>query len=195
MLCSGCLRGFPPEVQIDTVRSDAIGHLCAALSVAPARHAMARRLGGTAAPAAVAQAIEHGIAVWSEARGRQYARKLYSILWALHCDPGLLGRADPWDLAYLREESLIQQQQIAGAASGSGAAPCQERKLQQINAEMDLLQARLKERVEAVSVVAKRACPRCGSHETERIAVQTRSADEGMTQMLQCTSCGQRVRI
>lgn len=212
MLCSGCPKGFPGEPPIAAMRSAAIGHLAAALSEPAARAAMARRLGDPAASeTVVAQAIEHGVAVWSEARGRQYARKLYSILWALRCDPNLLARADPWDFAFLREESLIHAQappptfhagtsrsdQAAAAAPAAPAAPhqSQERKMQQVTGMIDALQEALKKRVERVSVVAKRACPRCGSHETERIAVQTRSADEGMTQMLQCTACGQRVRI
>jgi DNA-directed RNA polymerase subunit M/transcription elongation factor TFIIS len=203
MMCSGCPKGFPAEPPIDSMRRDAIVHLSGALAEGPARAALGRRLGGGAAtaaapsPWAVARAIEHGVAVWSEARSRQYARKLYSILWALRCDPALLARADPWDLAFLREESLIHAQG-AGRRAEQPQQPQQppsQEPLQQVTAMLDALQETLKKRVERVSVVAKRACPRCGSHETERIAVQTRSADEGMTQMLQCTACGQRVRI
>lgn len=209
MLCSGCVRGFPEEPEVDTMRRDAIRHLSATLSEAAVRAAMHRRLGDAATPEAVAHVVEHGIAVWSEAKARQYARKLYSLLWALRSEPNLLARADPWDLAFLREESLIQSSSWAAGneagavalATSTAASPqgslqnAQERNLQHINEIVDKLQAELKERVERVSVVAKKACPRCGSHETERIAVQTRSADEGMTQMLQCTACGQRVRI
>jgi DNA-directed RNA polymerase subunit M/transcription elongation factor TFIIS len=192
MLCSGCAKGYPEEPGIDEVRREAIVHLAGVLAEPAARQAMARRLGDAAKPTSVAMVIEHGIAVWSEAKCKQYARKLYSILWALRCEPLVLSRADPWDLAFLREESLIQTVPEEGSSSLQNA---HDHKLQEIGAMIDALQRELKERVEKVSVVAKRACPRCGSNETERIAVQTRSADEGMTQMLQCTSCGQRVRI
>jgi hypothetical protein len=217
MLCSGCSRPYPEEPAIGDVRRDAILHLARAVSDPKALAAARKRVGGDAARAeAVAGVIEHGVAVWSEARGRQYARKLYSILWALRCDPALLARVDPWDLAFIKEESLIQPPQQTHASGGGGggggngganagppsgaranAGPLltNERRVHEVQAMVDALQEKLKARVEAVSVIAKRACPRCGSSETERIAVQTRSADEGMTQMLQCTSCGQRVRI
>jgi len=131
-------------------------------------------------PAAVARAIEHGIAVWSENKARPYARKLYSILAALRVEERLLVRHEPWEIAFLREETLIREESSAA-----------QQTLAAVTARLDALEAQLKSRIEQ----PRRPCPRCGSTDMERIAVQTRSADEGMTMMLQCTSCHQRVRI
>jgi DNA-directed RNA polymerase subunit M/transcription elongation factor TFIIS len=129
---------------------------------------------------AVARAAEHGIAVWSETKARPYARKLYSILAALRCEERLLVRHEPWELAFLKEESMIREDSSAIHQT-----------LATLNSKLDALETQLKSRIEQ----PRRPCPRCGSTDMERISVQTRSADEGMTNMLQCTHCNQRVRI
>jgi DNA-directed RNA polymerase subunit M/transcription elongation factor TFIIS len=155
-------------------RAAAIGNLDRALSRGTNLPARFR------STAAVARAIEHGIAVWSEGKAKPYARKLYSILAALRVEERLLARHEPWELAFLKEETLIREESSAA-----------QQTLAAVTARLDALEAQLKARIEK----PRRACPRCGSTDMERIAVQTRSADEGMTMMLQCTSCQQRVRI
>lgn len=132
--------------------------------------------------ARIAVAIEHGICVWSEAKARPYSRKLYSILWALRQDVAVtLSRAEPWDLAFLKEDSLLKNEKTAEANTALAA----------LTAKMDRLEATLKARLSA----PRRSCPRCGCKDMERIALQLRAADEGMTTMLQCTNCSQRIRI
>lgn len=132
-----------------------------------------------------AGAIEHGIAVWSEAKTKTYRRKLYSILWAMRDDPNLFTRFDPWDLAYIKEDLLL----VADSAAASSSGP-----LSVVEVVSDLEKA-LKERlVLHKGSSSQRACTRCGSTDLERIALQLRSADEGMTQMMQCTSCNHRFK-
>jgi DNA-directed RNA polymerase subunit M/transcription elongation factor TFIIS len=133
----------------------------------------------------VASAIEHGIAVWSEGRSKPYRRKLYSILWAIRNERRLFVRHDPWDLAWIKEDSLISNSTSASSAASSIALSA---KMQQTIA---MIENDLKEQLKQFSL---RRCPRCRSEDLERIAVQIRSADEGMTQMMQCTSCFHRFR-
>lgn len=183
MILSG-LNVQEPSVLSMPAREEAISNLNRALLRPRAGQAASSssfpippRLAG--APA-VARAIEHGIAVWSEGKAKPYARKLYSVLAALRCEDRLLQRHEPWELAFLKEESLIREESTV-----------MQQSLASLTAKLDSLEAQLKTRISQ----PRRACPRCGSKDMERISVQTRSADEGMTMMLQCTSCQQRVRI
>jgi DNA-directed RNA polymerase subunit M/transcription elongation factor TFIIS len=135
-----------------------------------------------------AAAIEHGIAVWSEAKSKSYRRKLYSILWAMRNDSHLFSRYDPWDLAYVKEDLLLPVSHSTAEphthAHDHSAAD---------DETISALEKMLKERLRCLEVKV-RACPKCGSTELERIALQLRSADEGMTQMMQCTSCNHRFK-
>ena len=184
----------------------------------------------------LAAAVEHGIAVWSENKPRVYARKLYSVLWALRAEvqageaeegmpqsgggvrqrggggkrgaagassssapapvssTTLFRRFEPWELAFAREESLVaaREDTMGGMGTGmSGSGDQGGSSLAALLAKLDALEVKLKEQI----TQPRRRCPRCGSVDMERIAVQTRSADEGMTMMLQCTACQQRIRI
>lgn len=134
----------------------------------------------------IASAIEHGIAVWSEGRSKPYRRKLYSILWAIRNERRLFAKHDPWELAWVKEDSLISNSGTTKRDTDSSVAL--SAKLQQT---ISLIEKDLKEQLKQFSL---RRCPRCRSQDLERIAVQTRSADEGMTQMMQCTSCYHRFR-
>lgn len=131
-----------------------------------------------------ASAIEHGVAVWSEAKTKTYRRKLYSILWAMRNDPNLFTRFDPWDLAYVKEDLLLVSDSASSASSHLS-----------IGEVIGDLEKALKERLNLhKSSSSQRKCSRCGSTDLERIALQLRSADEGMTQMMQCTSCNHRFK-
>jgi DNA-directed RNA polymerase subunit M/transcription elongation factor TFIIS len=174
--------GFTPSVPVSDaltpeIRTRALRSLHAAL-------------GGTEAGAAAradparALAIEFGIAMWSECRTRPYARKLYSVLWALRHPPSaemLLARCEPCEVAFVREDTMMKHEE-AGEGNAAVAA---------LQARLDALEAALKTRLTA----PRRSCPRCGCKDMERIALQLRAADEGMTTMLQCTQCSQRIRI
>jgi len=139
-----------------------------------------------------ASAIEHSILVWSERRSRQYVRKLYSILWVIRKDPTILRRFDPWDIAYVKEDMMTTE---AESATREDDASGGESMLNTIRPKISQLETVLKERVKAAMASSrKRKCPRCGSEDLERIALQLRSADEGMTTMMQCTSCSHRFR-
>lgn len=136
------------------------------------------------AAADVARAMEHGIAVWSQARSRPYSRKLYSLFWVLRHEPSaaaLLTRHQPWEVAFVKEDSMMREQRDKAQSSAVAA----------LGQKLDRLEATLKSRLTA----PRRSCPRCGCRDMERIALQLRAADEGMTTMLQCTNCSQRVRI
>jgi DNA-directed RNA polymerase subunit M/transcription elongation factor TFIIS len=136
-----------------------------------------------------ASAIEHGIAVWSEGRSKPYRRKLYSILWAIRNERKLFARHDPWDLAWIKEDALISSglsSKITRDHDSSSIALSTK-----LHGTITHIEADLKEQLKRFTL---RRCPRCQSQDFERIAVQTRSADEGMTQMLQCTACNHRFK-
>lgn len=176
------VSGLPqPETQAlsPEARLRAVGSLEQALLRSASRESTRR----FTSPRAAAMAIEHGVAVWSETKAKPYARKLYSILWALRCEDRLLSRHDPWELAFVREESLVREEEAKTAGIQQTVAA--------LSAKLDALEVQLKARIQE----PRRPCPRCGSTDMERIALQTRSGDEGMTTMLQCTHCHQRVRI
>lgn len=139
-----------------------------------------------------AGAIEHGIAVWSEGKSKQYSRKLYSLLYSIRKDPGVFRRFDPWDLAYVKEEVLM----IRTASDEDGIRnPHIDLLETHVKPRLAKLEEVLKERVRKASgSVRSRTCPRCGSPDLERIALQLRSADEGMTTMMQCTVCNHRFK-
>jgi DNA-directed RNA polymerase subunit M/transcription elongation factor TFIIS len=130
----------------------------------------------------IASAIEHGMAVWSEGRSKPYRRKLYSILWAIRNEKKLFAKYDPWDLSWIKEDVLISNSR--NREHNINLSPC-------FNDLISRVESDLKLQLQKFSV---RRCPRCKSQDLERIAVQTRSADEGMTQMLQCTSCNHRFK-
>jgi hypothetical protein len=135
-----------------------------------------------------AAAIEFGIALWSEFKTRPYARKLYSILWTLRHPPSaeqLLTRCEPCEVAFVREDTMM------GFAAGAGDVREGGADLAALSSKLDALEAALKTKLTA----PRRSCPRCGCRDMERIALQLRAADEGMTTMLQCTQCSQRIRI
>jgi DNA-directed RNA polymerase subunit M/transcription elongation factor TFIIS len=175
MLVSGLPLPEPAALSADSRR-----RAVASLEQAVRRSAAPEAVRRFSCPRAAARALEHGVAVWSETKAKPYARKLYSILWALRCEDRLLQRTDPWELAFLREESLVREDSSTFHQT-----------LAALNTKLDVLEGELKARI----AQPRRPCPRCGSTDMERIAVQTRSADEGMTMMLQCTQCSQRVRI
>lgn len=139
-----------------------------------------------------AGAIEHGIAVWSEGKNKQYTRKLYSLLYSIRKDPGIFRRFDPWDLAYVKEEILM----IKTASDEDGMSnPHVDLLETRVKPKLAKLEEALKERVRKASGLrGSRTCPRCGSSDLERIALQLRSADEGMTTMMQCTGCNHRFK-
>jgi DNA-directed RNA polymerase subunit M/transcription elongation factor TFIIS len=162
----------------------------------------------------VAAAVEHGLAVWSEAKPKLYARKLYSVLWALRAEANaeptsasaLLRKFEPWELAFVREESMLPGADDGNGGNGysgggdddgpsasasASSAGSGTTSLAALFEKMDALEKRLKEHI----TQPRRKCPRCGSADMMRIAVQTRSGDEGMTNMMQCISCHQRIRI
>jgi DNA-directed RNA polymerase subunit M/transcription elongation factor TFIIS len=151
-----------------------------------------------------ASAIEHGILVWSERRSRQYMRKLYSIMWVIRKDPAIFRRFDPWDIAYVKEDAMTPDEGVRGEGDGGEAGGGEggggeggrgPSSLESIRPKIARLEAVLKERVKAaMASTTKRKCKRCGSEDLERIALQLRSADEGMTTMMQCTSCSHRFR-
>lgn len=131
----------------------------------------------------IAAAIEHGVAVWSEMKEKLYQRKVYSILWALRSSPQLVVSYDPWDLAWVKEEALVMD------PAGRGHTATNTLDVAGLSFVEQLVKQRL-----AGSGVRRLVCPKCKSKEVERISVQTRSADEGMTQMKQCTACFHRWR-
>jgi DNA-directed RNA polymerase subunit M/transcription elongation factor TFIIS len=139
-----------------------------------------------------AGAIEHGIAIWSEGKSKQYGRKLYSILYSIRKDPTVFKRFDPWDLAYVKEEVLM----VRTAYDEDGARSVNSDLFETVvKSKISALEEILKARVSKASGFAKsRTCPRCGSSDLERIALQLRSADEGMTTMMQCTGCSHRFK-
>lgn len=178
MLVSGL-----PQPETQALSAESRRRAAASLEQAVRRSAAPEAVRRFTSPRAVALAIEHGVAVWSETKAKPYARKLYSILWALRCEDRLLARHDPWELAFLREESLVRDTEAQSAGMQQTIAA--------LTAKLDALEAQLKARIQQ----PRRPCPRCGSTDMERIALQIRRGDEGMTTMLQCTHCHQRIRI
>jgi len=194
MLCSGNVAEKFQELR-ETEVTDALRRHCVrvlAQSVGPNLFFRHKRHRHITLPE-FASAIEHGILVWSERRSRQYVRKLYSILWVIRKDATILRRFDPWDLAYVKED-MMTTEEVGAQAANDGAAQ-HESVLNTIRPKISQLETVLKERVKAaMSSTRKRKCPRCGSEDLERIALQLRAADEGMTTMMQCTSCSHRFR-
>jgi DNA-directed RNA polymerase subunit M/transcription elongation factor TFIIS len=140
--------------------------------------------GHTEEAASIGVAVEFGIALWSEFKTKPYARKLYSILWTLRHGPSteqLLTRCEPCEVAFVREDTMMKNE----ASTEANAA------VATLSSKLDRLEVALKTRLTA----PRRSCPRCGCRDMERIALQLRAADEGMTTMLQCTNCSQRIRI
>lgn len=177
MLVSGL-----PQPETQALSAESRRRAVASLEQAVRRSAAPEAGRRFVSPQAVALAIEHGVAVWSETKAKPYARKLYSILWALRCENRLLARHDPCELAFLREESLVRDAETQSGLQQTIAA---------LTGKLDALEAQLKTRIQQ----PRRPCPRCGSTDMERIALQLRRGDEGMTTMLQCTHCHQRIRI
>lgn len=135
----------------------------------------------------IASAVEHGVAVWSELKEKVYQRKLYSLLWAIRSLPRLVVTYDPWDLAWIKEEVFADDSGLAKSTNSSD--PTNSLNLDGLSFAEQLIKQRM-----ADTGVRRMVCPKCRSKEIERIAVQTRSADEGMTQMKQCTMCYHRWR-
>lgn len=129
----------------------------------------------------IASAVEHGVAVWSELKEKVYQRKMYSLLWAIRSLPRLVVTYDPWDLAWIKEEVFADDSGLAKTTNSLN--------LDGLSFAEQLIKQRM-----ADTGVRRMVCPKCKSKEIERIAVQTRSADEGMTQMKQCTMCYHRWR-
>lgn len=139
----------------------------------------------------IASAVEHGVAVWSELKEKVYQRKMYSLLWAIRSIPRLIVTYDPWDLAWIKEEVFADD---SGLAKSTAAEPCTTGPTNSLNLDgLSFAEQLVKQRM-ADTGVRRMVCPKCKSKEIERIAVQTRSADEGMTQMKQCTMCYHRWR-
>lgn len=176
---------FPDSVMSTEERSRVVSILVDACERIGREHCTVRKKLRPQSLHHFASAIEHGIAVWSEARSKSYRRKLYSILWAMRNDSLIFSRFDPWDLAYVKEDLLL----VSSGSREAGYTKVSE-KSEAVVSEVERI---LKERLRILEVKA-RACPRCGSTELERIALQLRSADEGMTQMMQCTSCNHRFK-
>lgn len=171
-------------------RASALAALSRSCSAIPAKYLL-RRLRDMRSDLTsrdVASAIEHSIAVWSEGRSKPYRRKLYSVLWAIRNDKKLFVKHDPWDVAWIKEDSLIENGSTRAKARAEESTIAISRKL---HATITSIEADIKQQLQQFSL---RRCPRCNSSDFERIAIQIRSADEGMTQLLQCTACNHRFR-
>lgn len=124
-----------------------------------------------------ALALEHGVLLWSGGLRRRYMRKMvfvYAVLkmWNVHMVKKL---PPPWKFAFAREASFSPRLRNANE-DDSGRVEEVERVLTHISSLADKSKRSLK-------------CKSCGSDQIEDVAIQTRSADEGMTYFHRCCIC------
>lgn len=133
-----------------------------------------------------ASAIEHGVMVWSGGKSRGYRRKMTTIFMVLRSSVAharLLGTIRPWDLAFTREEILMD---------GSDEA----RQDEVVDESVSQIEAKLKAKAAKMTDTTRLPfCPKCKSKDLMQIAEQTRSADEGMRYSWLCCICHHKFRV
>lgn len=133
--------------------------------------------------ASYAVAMEHGAFLWSGGLKRRYMRKMVFLvallqLWNTEQRKKL---PVPWKLAFAKESSFFP------ATTDPSSV--------ETNADVDNIEAVLthvSNTVNAQKIVLK--CRSCGSDQIEDVAIQTRSADEGMTYFHRCCICSATFR-
>ena len=123
-------------------------------------------------PLRYASAVEHGMLLWSGALEQRYRRKAVAVLEVLRM--GFL--PTPWRFAFMRETSFMP-----GNADAVDLRDQVEETLTSVEGAL---------RGMAGPREKKDRCPICESDEIEMPAIQSRSADEGMTYVRRCCSCG-----
>lgn len=119
--------------------------------------------------------VEHGLMLWSGGRERAYRRKALVLLEVLRRRDITLN-TPPYALAFCRELTFAQHARDMAERRDATASTIAG------------VEGALKRRSTSTTT-AKVRCPNCGGDEVEEVAIQARSADEGMVYRHVCCTC------